>query len=44
MCYFSEGVGGGGGVNFCQVLSLVLFCDKALTGETLHSTEFLLSL
>ena len=30
-----------GGVIFCQVLYLALFCDKALTGETWHSAEFL---
>ena len=36
MCYFSSV--GGGSVNF---LCLALFCDKALTGETQHSLEFL---
>ena len=40
MRYFSGVVGGS--VNFCQVFALTLFCDKALTGETLPSTEFLL--
>ena len=38
MCYFS----GVGGVNFYQVFALALFCDKALTGETLHSVESML--
>ena len=37
MLYFS----GVGGINYCQVLRLNLFCDKALTGETPHSAEFL---
>ena len=40
MRYFS-GVVVIGDVNFCQVLRLVLFCDKALTGETPHSAEFM---
>ena len=29
---------------FVKFLRLALFCDKALTGETLHSVEFLFSL
>ena len=41
MGYFS-GVIVGDGINFCQVfLGLILFCDKAPIGDTLHYTEFL---
>ena len=29
---------------FVNFLHLALFCDKALTGETLHSVQFLFSL
>ena len=31
----------GGGINFCRVFAISLFCDKSLTGETPHSAEFL---
>ena len=34
----------GGCINFCRFLRLPLFCDGALTGETLHFMEFLLFL
>ena len=40
MRYFSDVVGGGG-MNFCEFLRLALFCNMALTGETLHSAEVL---
>ena len=32
---------GGVVINFYQVFAFVLCCDKALTGETLHSVKFL---
>ena len=38
---FSGGVDGS--VNFCRAFALALFCDRALTGETPYSTEFLVS-
>ena len=31
----------GGGVTSVEFLRLALFCDNPLTGETLHSAEFL---
>ena len=36
---FSGGVDGS--VNFCRAFALALFCDRALTGETPYSTEFI---
>ena len=40
-CFSSVAVGGGGGITFCRVLCLALFCDEALTGETAHFVELL---
>ena len=34
----------GGGIDFCLVFAFNSFYDKALTGETQHSVEFLLHL